>query len=540
MQCDIAYGDVAPGDWDDLRRQLDARERSKLLPALLDSFRQAGAVHVIEEPAYIDRDYSAAYSAYYSTLYRSRSKYCRRFHFFASDLHDVWEANTMQEMAERLSDAGRDGAYLGYIVIRPLSHAPVSRALLASEKAAAFWPGAEISVRSTYSVHLMGAELRLEGAPVTEQDSLTGSCAQAAIWAAGRHIHNQHSMPWFSTVDITDAAVRPADSSLSTSLPIGGEALNCDNMVRALKAMGEHPIVYNPEVEGGPWSIPAVVTTARYLDSGIPVIIGFLPHGEDKDGHAVVAVGTITNCDLPFANEEPTRANRITHILVNDDQNGTYIKIPVHSDGQGSRSLETAMFLIIPLPAKVAMMAEYAEVAARDQIRSVTSDPNLYLRKAQLEDDEIAAWSVDEGFYSTDSDRLVARTYLTQGWKYKHRLLRNLIADDFKTEVAQTHLPRFVWVTEFSLPEESGELDPCQATVRAHVVVDATSSRHDGNSPLITHTPGLMLLETFESDRPDEFVTKVHVVHEDHPCFPRAKGWIDYNNCSVKPASSED
>ncbi|QCB43333.1 hypothetical protein E5673_14775 [Sphingomonas sp. PAMC26645] len=490
----------------------------------------------IEETTYIDRDFSAAYASFYSTLYHMRPRYCRRIHFFASSVSDAFDDGDLTGIAHALEAA--EGGYLGFIVIRPLRHAPVGSAVLATRCAAG--PGVEISVRSTYKVHFLGVELSVEGVPVTEQDTRTGSCAQATIWTAGRHFHNQHSTPWFSVPDITEAALKPTDSILAKSLPAGSDYLTDDNMVRALRAMGEHPIVYAPEV-GADWEEPPARTIARYLDSGIPVIIG-LRQGEGI-GHAVVAVGTVIASTRKSPDGDAHMADRITHLIVNDDQNGAYRRIAVASPKKAVRSadytLKDAIFLLVPLPSKVYMKAEVAETIARDKVRFVATNRSKHIKEARA-DIKPADWAVDPDFYATKPEQLVARTYLTHGWKYKHRLMRNGVADDLREELAFVHLPRYVWVTEFSLPEDVASLDPCRRKIRAHVVLDATGSRFE-DSVLLTHLPGIIIGQSFDPANPGaEPMTSLRVLLEDAPYYPKIRGMADFTACepeTVTPAN---
>jgi len=54
--------------------------------------------------------------------------------------------------------------------------------------------------------------------------------------------------------------------------------------------------------------------------------------------------------------------------------------------------------------------------------------------------------------------------------------MRNGVPEELKDEMSWVQLPRYVWVTEFSLPADVVDLDPCLRRVRAHVVVDATGT----------------------------------------------------------------
>lgn len=311
-------------------------KREALVHGLFETLRQAGARFCNEETTYIDRDFSSAYAAFYATLYKPYTKYCRRIHFFAAEHHNVGEvdqnAGRMAEWLER-----HKGAYLGYVVIRPLEHAPVSHAVVSGRHVGR--PQTEISVRSKFRVHILGVELEVEGTPVTEQDRRTGACAQAAMWTAARHLHNQHGAPWFSMTDITEAALRQADTAVTRALPAGSDHLTADSMVRALREMGERPKVYGRN-DNGEWETSPTAAIARYLDSGVPVIIG-LTHGEG-DGHAVVAIGTRRQEALrpPSKGQvQRTTADGITHFIVHDDQRGPYRTLPLSPHGNSSETI---------------------------------------------------------------------------------------------------------------------------------------------------------------------------------------------------------
>jgi hypothetical protein len=558
MQCIYYRWDLDSQGWEDLRADLDAKDRSKLLGGLLDAFREAGAVLCVEESAYTDRDFSAAHAAFYSKLHQVRPKHCRRLHFFSLPLAGLWEAADWSDVAKTLQEEGR-GTYLGYIVVRPLAHAPVSHALLSSRLGAP--PGADIAVRSTYQVHVLGAQLEVEGAPITEQDSLTGSCAQATIWAAGRHLHAQHDMPWFSVVDITEAAVKPTDSALAAALPVGSESLSADNIVRALRAMGEHPVVYDR------WDVPAARTIAQYLDSGIPVIVG-LNRG-DKLGHAVVAVGTVLGGSPRFAPSEPAPSDCLTHIVVNDDQRGPYelLRIepsePLESqldddgyegdqspdgppdaaqedeDGEDGYSLADVMFLIVPLPDKVYLKAEVAEAIARDKMKQIFQSRRQMVKLALKR--KGSDWHVDPDFDATNPDLLLARTYLTTGWKYKYRMMRNSTSPALREEVNSMHLPRYVWVTEFCLAQDVADPDPCKRRVRGHILIDATGNRFDDGAVLLAHVPGLLMGERSDADGTGEGgATRLRAIPEDQTYYPKVRGWYDFSVCDARTASSDD
>jgi hypothetical protein len=258
------------------------------------AFRDVGAISYLYEPRHVDRDFSAAFASFYASLFTPYLKYCRRLHFFAHDVTKTLGTSDPQAIAEELE---RDAAhYLGFVVLRPLTHAPIGLAVISSSH---FTKDActEISVRAPYKVHILGAEVVVLGTPLTQQDTRVGACAQAAIWTVGRHLHNRHDGAWFSMPDISELALKPTDAMISQSVPAGSSFLTIDNMVRALRGMGRHPVVY-ARPPTGDWVTAPKDVIYRYLDSGIPVIVGLRQKGE-AIGHAVVAVGRVIDKTAP-------------------------------------------------------------------------------------------------------------------------------------------------------------------------------------------------------------------------------------------------
>lgn len=535
---DIPTDDAA---WEALIGSFNAGQPNELLMVLIERLRAAGTMSVLRESFYIDRDFSAAYATFYSTLFRPFRKYCERIHFFTGDLSALLAAPETTVLQQLLEEQ-RDG-YLGSIVLRPLTHAPVSVCLLSTRKLTT--PLAqEVTVQSEFTTHVLGVELRVESMPLAQQDRRTGACAQAAMWMAGRHFHNRHSAPWFSMPDITEIALNPIDSAITRSLPAGSEWLTQDNMVRALRAMGRHPVMYAPDavVNGAPaWQAfsPREIVS-RYVDSGVPVLLA-LQSTSDTVGHGIVAVGVerVDAATVGALPPRPTDAEFLTHFLVNDDQRGTYCRLPIasqHSSGEYPFCLETDLkFILVPLPAKVFMTAEAADIISENMLMQVAA------RRTELAAIALgpnSGWDVEQEFYSAVSaGTLIRRTYLTYGWKYKARMLRNTVPEPFKAELLLMQLPRYVWVTEYAVAAEAQSLDPCQRRIRAHVVVDGTGSPF-GEAPLILQAPGLSVFWQYNPD--NRIPVPVPVIVATDTCdayWPKIRGDTDYSTCAV-PAGS--
>lgn len=544
MQAEIHLGGLqTDDDWVDLVDLIRGKDQ-KLLENLLAEFEKAGAGGFLLEGAYIDRDFSAAYASFYSTLFEPYLKYCRRLHFFRADLSHIAAITDAEAIAYEIERQKED--YLGFIVLRPVQHAPVGSAVIAA-KALDEDDNVQIDVRADHPVHILGADLKVNGFALTQQDSRVGACAQAAIWMAGRHFYRDHGGPWFSMSDINEAALKFTDQFVSRSIPAGSDFLRPDNMLRALRAMDRHP-VFTPANRRDLGSFADVI--GRYLDSGIPVLIGLGTPGDlTAVGHAVVAIGRVMrergDAELP---DYPTAAELISHLIVADDQRGPACLLPVHeadrSDTYPWTLEKNGVHSITPLPNKVFMTGEAAETISRSLVEQCFERIEEYsaLARARADDggeDLQDAKSVDPSFYAVAPQRLVARTYLTHGWRYKARALRNRLPDVFKYELLSKQLPRYVWVTEYSLPDDLRGFDHCQRKVRAHVVVDATGYKH-GDSNLVVQVPGVAMFTTFDANNP--IATRgliFRATNEAEPFLPKVRGWDDFDQCAV-PAPPDE
>lgn len=543
MQATIQLGALlCDEDWDQLSEFIEADDH-RPLENLLGTFRAAKAGSFLLERAYIDRDFSAAYSAFYSTLFHPYLKYCRRLHFFAGDISSIADIADAEAVSREIE--ANKSSYLGYVVLRPVSHAPVGAAVV-SASALSEDPAVQIDVCADHPVHLVGADLSVNGFALTQQDNRVGACAQAAIWMAGRHFHRDHGGPWFSMPDISDAALKLTDHFVTRTLPAGSDFLRPDNIIRALRAMDRHPVFHPGAANDQSLEIePLHEVIGRYLDSGIPVIIGLKSTDGSAVGHAVVAIGRVMrNRGDEALPDNPTAAELISHFIVADDQRGSMCRMPVHKAGKTGEypwTLEEhAVCSITPLPNKVFMTGEAAETLSRSAIEGCFDRVDEYrqLARERAGQELGPAKAVDPSFFAVLPSRLVARTYLTHGWRYKSRALRNRLPEVFKSELLSKQFPRYVWVTEFSLPDDLRGFDHCERKVRAHVVVDATGYKL-GESTVVVQVPGLSVFWTFDASNPVATHGLIfRATDEAEPFLPKVRGWFDFDQCSVPGEAS--
>lgn len=501
---------------------------------IIQKLKAAGVGGYILELSHTDRDFSSSHAAFYASLFTPYQKLCRRINFFTRDPSEIF--STAQNAVD-LSRAieGLQNDYLGFVVLRPLQHAPVGSCVLSAGHL--FQGTSEITVTANYRVHLLGAELTVKGTPLTQQDTRIGACAQAAIWCVGRHFHTRHNSRWFSLSDVSEIALKPTDATISQSLPAGSAFLTADNMIRALSGMDRHPVIYHRPANGA-WPSPPADIIYKYLDSGIPVIIG-LHDQNDQTGHAVVAVGHEfdTNVDLSNIGDSPTLARGIVNFYAMDDQRGPYIKIPVskniHSLEINWNIEEHCTFFIVPLPEKVYMTGEISEVLSRDIVKNLIHKRDTFLNHVGFDNypDDLKDKEFEDN--AQFSNKIVTRTYLTHGWKYLSRAVRNNLSDKLKIELLTHRFPRFVWVTEFSKAEDSFNADPCFKRVLAHVVNDATGSQFWSNT-IVADVPGIAVTYSYKSNENGP-VRSLNIVdtNETKVSYPKKRGLIDFGHCEI-------
>jgi len=472
------------------------------------------------ERDYLDRDYSAEFSGFYSKLFSRYRRRAQRIHFFRADLDPAATlgalASDINGIAAYAGNGEESSAYVGFIVLRPIKDAPLGRSIL-STRMKPDEVDSSIEVRSTYTAHLLGTELRVRSFPFIQQDQRISACAQAVIWSCGRHFENRHRGPWKSIVDITEDASKPTDEVLASSLPAGAGGLGINNMVRALSAMNRYPFLYG-KVEGktdsgNNWgSVDPASIAVRYIRSGIPVILVMAPDGSDDELHAVVAVGHTYDSKISV---EPRKRNKekielnaeqarhafpnisefVTHLVIHDDQSGAYMRMPLREcdrtggEGEHEFSLDKhALSIVVPLPNKVYAKGEAAEIVAWDRLDQFQDqwDELKAEHATGVEGSSVYGESLHKRILDGD---VIAQTYLTFGSKYKMRMQASDAADAVKESAIAAQLPLMVWVTEFGNIEDLAQSDPSSRRIFGHCVVDATAT---GQTPelLLVHLPG--------------------------------------------------
>lgn len=242
----------------------------------------AGAVSILVEPNYFDRDYLDEFAAFYSKSAKGYLNICSRLHFFKSE----FTKNLLDDSLGRLENSHLQNDYLGFIVLRPLSSAPFGRTVLS-------WYANhdQNSTRITpalreYTSNVVGISLKTLGIPWQQQDTGVSACATIALWSMfhSAAFDANHSIP--TTVEITQNALEA--SAGSRAFPSRG--LTYPQICEAIFAQRLSPKILGFDT-GFPVKLLASLCAAN-IRSGYPVLlIGRYVHEPAEVGHAICCIG---------------------------------------------------------------------------------------------------------------------------------------------------------------------------------------------------------------------------------------------------------
>lgn len=480
-----------------LLRKILAGERSnRSVDALMQHVGSLGATWAVLEEPYTDRDYSSDYQNFYAGAFKDYPRSTKRLHFFTQDVTKILEADFAEQ-----DEAFKTGGYLGFVVVRPIPQGPVGRTVLPFPN---LGDGLTVrpAARAEFKSNLVTAELTVKGAPFIQQEARVGACAQAAIWMASLAVQTRHRRTvWHSMADITRLAGTPTDATLSQALPAGSDGLNPMHMIRALSGMGHQPLfdIFKDEDDNPIRGPSAASMVMRYLDSGLPVILTM-----NSPRHAITAVGYVESNGEALRDDQTYDAF-VRALIVHDDQRGPYRLMPLTKadidvlprdsllmDGGKVLTVEDLSHMFVPLPPRVFLRADRADLVARDFLRRQRE----LLAKTYaelLESTPDAAESLAAFFELSMLDRLIRRTYLTTAARYRHHLAKNTLSDKVKLQLLRRTLPHFIWVTELLAPEAAQETSDGHRPILGHIVTNATSSSDPNSDLIMAHMPHVVV-----------------------------------------------
>ncbi len=290
---------------------------------------------IVVEKEYISKDFFSDYSAYYSVCFRNYPKFCKRLHFFDTDIS---EDNLRTIILSGKKDDTFDKSYLGFVVVKPLPFTIIGFTLLKN-----YPSGNPDNIREyfgtrDYSVHLFGYGLKIKSLAFQEQDNVLSACATTAIWttlqkAAEINYHITIKTPYEIT---KDAGLMSSDGG---RLFPNKNGLSVIQMCQALTSSGlvvEVRQLFTPDgnIQYISNSYLKKLVYA-YSPIGIPVIlIVEVPNGDSYGLHALAANGYKYKKSTPARPkaEISWKADDIEKIFVHDDQWGPFARVEFRTD----------------------------------------------------------------------------------------------------------------------------------------------------------------------------------------------------------------
>lgn len=437
-----------------------------------------GVRTVVVEHEYYDPDYRSDYSEFHSRSFEQLPHHTDRLHFFRAEFD-------RESVYALTADAVE--SYLGYVVVRPGSAAgTVGRAMLFPPSKVV--DGTTTSVASLVRtavkerVLLFGQPLEVVGVPFMQQDSRSLRCAHVAAWTCHYTAALRGFVPRRLTSHLHDAAqsggtVRPFPSQgLSESqlaellrylgLPAHLQAIQplSDRWDPKLDDQVSHTVWHRGSNAGKGNRSEALRTyCARYLNSGLPVLITISDDGAPRHVVTVVGQGRV---------DRSSRAVFVFH----DDEVGPYQTREEPVD-DGKKVRWSSVF--VPLPEKVWMLGEHAERAAEESMHVLASST------------ELQSTGMADFKKQVDAGALGVRSYVMLASEFKQSI-RDRLGPERSQEAAvigQARMSRFVWVIEVFDRELRNSGDPNH--VLGEVVIDSTAA-DPREGVLVEHFGGVL------------------------------------------------
>ena len=141
------------------------------------------AKSILLEFDYTDKDYLEDYSRYYVKSFNNNGHKCARLHFFSEEI-DHGKLNDILITGDANKRLNLQGAYLGFIIIKPLPKTFVGKTCLKNYPAFKVEGKSKRCLYKEYEVDLFGIQLKVDSIAFQEQDQVVSACATTAIWTA--------------------------------------------------------------------------------------------------------------------------------------------------------------------------------------------------------------------------------------------------------------------------------------------------------------------------------------------------------------------
>jgi hypothetical protein len=431
---------------------------------------------VLFEYDYVDKDYQDEYAAFYCKAFKQYKSRCVRLHFFSRAIprRTKWNFGRYAEH------------YFGYVVIRPTDLQRVGRTVLRPTVTDPDRQFVHCSVEC--HAHILGETFTVAGMPFIQQDTQVGACAQASLWMLARYMSRRFGYREFLPSEINQLA--KANMAVGRLLP-AQDGLNPYQMLDALSGMGIPALFYSrdafaqcskhimqafpvdPTASADLRAAQQVLQNTlqladiayRYIESGLPVILG-------TSSHALVAIGHTYDPSI----QARISIERIPSFYVNNDNKGPYREMPIFATSLSDYSFGQVDRIIPVLPPEVTLRGEEAETMARESIdellnRVLPGPPPLNYRDFITQHINTAL--------AGKLEKMEFRTFLQSSVEFQASMRQSMSCGNFDREVGRVLLqlayPKYIWITEASSSVLLNHPDKKDRKCVGRVIVDSTA-----------------------------------------------------------------
>lgn len=474
-----------------------------LLNVLRHALDVAGSNLILLESPYLDMDFWDTFSDVYSRAFTRCERWCHRLHFLRvspsdGDAYDQ-QVSSLIEALYRGEPAAHMAEYLGYSVVRPVASFNVGRTALAyHEDARADGGRACLKGYGNSDANLLSDHFEVLAVPFVQQDVVTGMCATASTWTAAHMLAEWFDLHRSPFLDITRSAMAEPEPVLPGTQSYD-RGLQPAEIRRALARIGARSLTFAPAMLRDDQSrrhrrsveqarerqrIRDVLFT--FMESHIPVVVLLHPRGSRGPGHAVCCVGHIQRQIGSLHDLAETMTAAVSPKLLRHKGSRPYraiASLPTpdgHNDQVQEPRLPMHDFLASQLVDRFLVHNDaggpYRELRFLDQ----TSDRGLPLVGIDKDDYELSGLVIPVPPYirvppdrvmesalryfgflykgllggvdeRPPDDRVLWRLICTRGSHYKRTLRDRDYSPATRQELARLHLPKYIWLAEYTL-----------------------------------------------------------------------------------------
>ena len=456
-------------------KALTSAARCHTSTQISEVLEKLGCSTILVEENYVDRDYKAEFSAFYSKRFHTPSPRCVRLHFFLQVLKKYGAIDTPEKFEEL-----EGKSYLGFCVVRPTEFNRIGRTvikpLISGVKAKGGTISYYVTCQVTFVTHLFGRRFKVTGSPFVQQDTQVGVCAHAALWTVGRYMSNLGYCEETLPPDVNDLAtarqprgrIYPADAGLVTSQMLDalhgmglsaihyGRSEISDQVCKHLKMPTDALVAGENEENQKQLKSKKLADIAyRYIESRLPVIL-------TTEQHAFVAVGHTFKQTTYLTNT----IDQIPSFIINDDSRGPYLELPLKKSVENSNSIDNIEDVIAILPASAKLRGEYAEEYARTAL-------------------ELLPEILNSNSFKAEASRLTGlladfrlRTYLIRASEFQYDLWKERQQKNTPLEIVDSLIrldyPQYIWISEVFV-QNDWENQVCLGKI----IIDSTAAKLD-------------------------------------------------------------